>query len=135
VSFFISRLRIRLTSIVEKAVAIWTTILGSLPRGGGLAASPFRQAIWDLPMVAVSRARYIQPTSVQPVFGPIPGPDQVFDAVRSWGSMSNVSVYGVNLPAAPFSQWSRWACRVEFLHESEAQRFEVGFRWLFDIPV
>jgi len=58
-----------------------------------------------------------------------PSPGELFDAVRLWGSLREVSVWAVK--AFPDQEEGEgnltWRARVEFWFEDEARRFEVAF--------
>ncbi len=58
-----------------------------------------------------------------------PSPGELFDVVRQWGSLRQVSVWADNSGDTPADgpANSKWGARVEFWFENEARRFEVGF--------
>jgi hypothetical protein len=63
-----------------------------------------------------------------------PTPSEVFDAVRSWGSIRQLSVWSesatggvVDAKRAPSTHVPSWGARVEFWYDDEAARFDVGF--------
>jgi hypothetical protein len=63
-----------------------------------------------------------------------PTPSEVFDAVRPWGSIRQLSVWSESATGgvgdanrAPSTHVPSWGARVEFWYDDEAARFDVGF--------
>ena len=56
-----------------------------------------------------------------------PSPGELYDEVRKWGSLRQVSVWAHEAARQGENGQLRWGARVEFWYEDEAARFEVGF--------
>lgn len=59
-----------------------------------------------------------------------PSPGELFDTLRRWGSIRQVSVWAEHGSVTAFGNPEEsfgWAARVEFWFDDEATRFQVGF--------
>jgi len=104
----------------------------------GIMVSPYVNAFLPLP---TSRGRYIRPTkrvwhvpslssdSTDLFMSRCPTPGELFDAIRPWGTIHQVRVWmePITHDGTPGNDQISWAGRVEFWHEDEARRLEVGF--------
>lgn len=126
---------------VEKAMATLPVHPFIIERGIFISPYPF-PLILPSPHTPVP-ARCLQPTKLSgpaetTIIDPLtagfmslcPSPGELFDAVRQWGSIRQVSVWAHASSESPvrnpFGNLT-WGARVEFWFETEARRFEVGF--------
>ena len=127
--------RSQLTS-VEKAMAI----LASHPNlvESGITVSPYAN-MPTLPPPS-SQGRYIRPirrvvpspevssNTTERFMAACPTPGELFDAVRPWGTIREVRVWMEPcLHGTGQRDENSWGARIEFWHEDEARRLEIGF--------
>ena len=125
----------KLTVTVEKALAVLAHHPYLVARGVVISPYPLPRV---LPL-SLSPGRYIRPTQaalVPAIKSPnaterfmqqCPTPGELFDAVRSWGSVRQLRVWAETTPSEGSTEEVKWGARVEFWYEDEARRFQIGF--------